>query len=175
MGRVSQRLVVFIKELRVHLEIDQVNSGKCMELNTNNLSVQVLDQSKSPDDYLNPVVLIGGLKGRPPLRLNDGCEISTCSYLNSLGFAEILMIDNFKLQFDEQTLINLKKQRQQDQLNEDEFDEFMTIMQSSPEVSISTLKQRKLDMNVRHVILHLAKDSLDALKVLKECLENNLV
>ena len=95
--------------------------------------------------------------------------------MNSLGFAEILMIDNFKLQFDEQTLINLKKQRQQDQPNEDEFDEFMTIMQSSPEVSISTLKQRKLDMNVRHVILHLAKDSLDTLKVLKECLENNLV
>ena len=55
---------------------------------------------------MNPIALLGGINGRPNLRLNDGCEISTSSFLNYLGFTEILVIDNFKLFFDEQILIS---------------------------------------------------------------------
>ena len=85
--RVSQRLVVSIREATCKLKL---NEEKRITVSANNLSANLLDQSKWVDEALNPILLLPGLQNqnvsRPLLKINE-------YMLQSLGFVQIFLVD----------------------------------------------------------------------------------
>lgn len=90
--RVSQRLIIYLQELNSKLHLDQRLEKQSLSVVANNFTIHLLDQSNT-HDLLNPIALLPGMGLRVPLRLNDGTLLDNCSYLESLGFCQILLVD----------------------------------------------------------------------------------
>jgi hypothetical protein len=75
------------------LTINQVAESQHLSVIANNLTVHLLDQSQNTTAVLNPVAMVPGMGQRVPLRINDGTLLDNCSYLESLGFCQIVLVD----------------------------------------------------------------------------------
>jgi len=101
-------------------------------------------------EMFNPIILIGGLGNRYPLRLNEGTPgIDNSSYLDSLGFQQILLIDFTEIQSNEEIL-------NQEQVLEDQL---MFENTFKPKV----FKMFKVQVQVKKIAVHLARDSYKTL------------
>ena len=69
-------------EIKVQLSQKQIDTVM------NNFSINIVDQQFNCEEQYNPTLLMAGMGCRYPLRINSGTpEVSSCTYLESLGFA----------------------------------------------------------------------------------------
>lgn len=158
--RVSQRLVVYLADCSagLNLQDDQGHTQKQLKATVKGLSVNVLDQSLSTEELLNPLALVPGLKAqgedseiveRPPLRLNEPTPgISIVSYLSSLGFSQVFLLDYSDLSIDATDIDYI-------------------------DASKKKFEQVKVQANSKKVLIYLTRDSIAALQYVLEGLQAN--
>ena len=120
--------------------------------------MNVLDQSLSTEELLNPLTLVPGLKAqgedseiveRPSLRLNEPTPgISIVSYLSSLGFSQVFLLDYSDLSIEATGIDYIDKSKKK-------------------------FEKVKVQANSKKVLIYLTRDSIAALQYVFEGLQAN--